>query len=67
MHLTGLLPEIVGWLEDAQIAFGRQKLSLWTLCSAAFWVAVSVLLALWAGSALEARLMRVEGDRKSVV
>ena len=57
LHLTGLLPDIVGWLEDAQIAFGRQKLSLWVLLSAAFWMAVTVLLALWAGSALEARLM----------
>jgi len=60
LHLTGLLPEIVGWLEDAQIAFGKQKLSLWVLLSAAFWMAVTVLLALWAGSALEARLMHAQ-------
>ena len=66
LHLTGLLPEIIGWLEDAQIAFGKQRLSLWTLCTVAFWVALTLLLALWAGSALEARLMRVEGLHSSL-
>jgi len=60
LHLTGLLPDIVAWLEEAQIAFGKQKLSLWVLLSAAFWMAVTLLLALWAGAALEARLMRAE-------
>ena len=66
LHLTGLLPGIVGWLEGVQIAFGKQSLSLWTLGSAAFWAALTVLLALWAGSALEARLMRVEGLHSSL-
>ena len=61
LHLTGLLPAIVARLEDVQLAFGRESVSLWTLLSAAFWIAVSLLLTLWAGSALEARLMRAEG------
>ena len=60
LHLSGLLPDIVGWLEGAQIAFGRQKLSLWVLLSAAFWMVLTVLLALWAGSALEARLLQAQ-------
>jgi small-conductance mechanosensitive channel len=58
LHLTGLLPEIVHWLSDVQFSAGTHKLSLWTLLSAAFWLVVTLLLALWAGSALEAWLMR---------
>lgn len=61
LHLTGLLPELVGRLEDIELVFGRQKLSLWTLASSAFWVLGALLLALWAASALEARLLRAEG------
>ena len=60
LHLSGLLPEIVALLEGVQFAFGRQALSLWTLATVAFWVAGSLLLALWAGSALEARVMRTQ-------
>ncbi len=60
LHLTGLLPEIVDLLDGVQIAFGASKFSLWTLASAAFWVVVTLLLALWGGSALEARLLRIE-------
>ncbi|MGH8703814.1 MAG: mechanosensitive ion channel family protein [Burkholderiales bacterium] len=60
LHLTGLLPEIVEWLGEVQFAAGKHRLSLWTLLSAALWVGVTLLLALWAGAALEARLMRAE-------
>lgn len=60
LHLTGFLPEIIEWLNEIVFAVGRQRLSLWTLLSAAFWVALTLLLALWAGTALEARLMRAE-------
>ena len=66
LHLTGLLPGIVAWLSDVQLAVGRHNLSLWTLLSAAFWVAVTLLLALWVGAALEARLMRAEGLHSSL-
>ncbi|MGH8676202.1 MAG: mechanosensitive ion channel domain-containing protein [Burkholderiales bacterium] len=60
LHLTGLLPEIVSWLSDVQFAAGAHKLSLWTLLTAAFWLVVTLLLALWAGGALEARLMHAQ-------
>jgi small-conductance mechanosensitive channel len=58
LHLTGLLPEIVRWLSDVQLSAGAHKLSLWILLSTAFWLVVTLLLALWAGSALEVWLMR---------
>ena len=60
LHLTGILPELVEFLEGLQFPIGRQKISLWALAAAAFWVLATLLLALWAGGALEARLMRSE-------
>lgn len=60
MHLTGILPEIVNWLAEVEFAAGKHRLSLWTLLSAAFWVGLTLLLAMWAGAALEVRLMRAE-------
>ena len=60
LHLTGLLPEIVRWLSEIEFSVGRNSLSLWTLLSAAFWVVLTVLVALWVGAAVEARLMRAE-------
>jgi len=66
LHLTGVLPEIVRWLSEVEFAVGKHSLSLWTLLSAAFWVAMTLLLALWAGAALEARLMRAEALHTSL-
>ena len=61
LHLTGILPDLIAWLSDIELRAGKNKLSLWALLSAAFWLCVTVLIALWAGSALEARLMRAQG------
>jgi small-conductance mechanosensitive channel len=66
LHLTGLLPEIVAWLSDVDLAVGKYRFSLWTLLSAAFWVAMTLLLALWAGAALEAWLLRADSLHSSL-
>jgi len=66
LHLTGLLPDIVRWLSEVEFAAGKHKLSLWSMLSAAFWVGVTLLLAMWAGAALEARLMRAEHMHSSL-
>jgi small-conductance mechanosensitive channel len=66
LHLTGLLPEIILWLSEFQLAVGKHSLSLWTLLNAAFWVAMTLLLALWASAALEARLLRAESLHSSL-
>ena len=66
LHLTGLLPEIVRWLSEVELAAGANRLSLMALLSGAFWVLVTVMLALWAGAALEARLMRAEALHTSL-
>lgn len=66
LHLTGMLPEIVRWLGEVEFAAGKGKLSLWTMLSAVFWVGLTLLLALWAGAALEARLMGAEDLHSSL-
>ncbi|HEV8260830.1 MAG TPA: mechanosensitive ion channel domain-containing protein [Burkholderiales bacterium] len=66
LHLTGLLPEIVRWLSDVQLSAGTREFSLWSLLNAAFWVGMTLLLALWAGAALENRLMRAESLHSSL-
>ncbi|HEY8067627.1 MAG TPA: mechanosensitive ion channel domain-containing protein [Burkholderiales bacterium] len=66
MHLTGILPGIVAWLSDVELTAGTHTLSLWTLLNAVFWVGMTLLLALWAGAALETRLMRAEGLHSSL-
>ena len=66
LHLTGLLPEITGFLQGVKFPLGKHDLSVWTLLQGIFWVAVTLLVALWAGGALEARLMRAEGLHTSL-
>jgi small-conductance mechanosensitive channel len=61
LYITGLLPEMVGWLKEVELAAGKSRISLWTIASLAFWIGLTLLVALWAGAALEARLMRAEG------
>ncbi|HEX2650321.1 MAG TPA: mechanosensitive ion channel domain-containing protein [Burkholderiales bacterium] len=66
LHLTGLLPAIVRWLSEVEFAAGAHRLSLMALLSGALWVLVTIMLALWAGAALEDRLMRAEGLHMSL-
>ncbi|MBS0336410.1 MAG: mechanosensitive ion channel [Proteobacteria bacterium] len=66
LHLTGLLPEIQDLLEGVKITIGRQKFSLMTALESAFWILATLLLALWAGSLLEGRLMRAEAMHSSM-
>jgi len=56
LHVTGMLDDVIAWLEATQFPIGRATVSLWNVISAAVVVAVAVLGALWAGSAIETRL-----------
>jgi len=66
LHLTGLLPGLVRFLDGIELPLGRTPVSLWTLLHAALWVAIALLIALWAGATLEARLLRAEGLHPSL-
>ena len=61
LHITGLLPDLIGLLEDVRFTVGRQKLDLWMLIQGTGAVLVTLLLALWIGGAVESRLMAAKG------
>ncbi|MGA8009183.1 MAG: mechanosensitive ion channel domain-containing protein [Thiomonas sp.] len=58
LHLAGVLPEIREALDALSITLGKQRLSGWTLLNGTASIAVTLILALWVSSILEARLMR---------
>jgi len=60
LHIIGVLPDVIEYLEGEAIVIGRQRISLWLILQALFWSLSTLLVALWAGNAIEARLMRAE-------
>lgn len=66
LHLTGLLPELSEFLDAIHIPVGRQSISFLTILQGAFWVLVVILVALWIGTAIDARLMRAEALHSSL-
>lgn len=60
LHVSGLLPEVIDYLEDISFHLGKQKLTLWLLMQGLFWVVITLLAALWLSGAIEARLMRAD-------
>jgi small-conductance mechanosensitive channel len=66
LYITGLWPELIQFLEETVIPIGRYKTSLLTILQAAASVAVTLILALWAGALLEERLMRLDTMHSSL-
>lgn len=60
LHLTGVLPDVIAVLETTVLPIGARKVSLADLLNGAVSIVVLMMLALWAGSALEERLMGIE-------
>ena len=60
LHIVGVLADVIEFLEGVGMVIGRQRISLWLMLQALFWGLATLLVALWAGSATEARLMRAE-------
>ena len=61
LHILGLLPDVIALIESVGFNFGKHRLSLWDLLQGLVAVLVTVLLALWLSSAIEARLDRAAG------
>lgn len=59
-YLSGFLSEIIEILDSLSLRVGKQRISLLLVLEGLASVAITVLLALWLGSWLEARLMRAE-------
>jgi small-conductance mechanosensitive channel len=66
LYITGLWPDIFQYLDSTVLPLGRHKVSLANIMQAAASVVVLLMLALWAGAALEERLMRVQGIHSSL-
>jgi len=66
LHILGLLPAVTDFLEDIRLAIGKEHVSLLLILQAMFWALLTVLAALWAGSAVEARLMRADSLHSSL-
>ncbi|MCF8152304.1 MAG: mechanosensitive ion channel protein MscS, partial [Sulfuritalea sp.] len=61
LHITGFLPEVIHLLESVSFNVGVQKLTLWRVLQGLVLVMVTVLLAMWLGSVIEARLNSTVG------
>jgi len=61
LHLTGLLPELIELLEAISFTIGKQKLDLWQILQGIGMLFTTLILALWLGGLLEARLMAAAG------
>jgi small-conductance mechanosensitive channel len=57
IHITGLWPDVSGFLDSLDITVGKQRISLLLVLQGALSVLVTMLLALWFGRFLESRLM----------
>jgi small-conductance mechanosensitive channel len=66
LYITGLWPELFAYLDNTLLPLGRHKVSLASILQAAASVVVLLMLALWAGAALEERLMGVQGIHSSL-
>lgn len=66
LYLLGLIDDVVALAESVVLPVGKQRVSLWTIMSAGFWVMATMLFALWLGGAIESRLLAVDAGDKSV-
>ena len=61
LHVLGILPDLIEWMESIEFSVGKQKLSVWLILQGAVTVLITVLVALWLSGLLEARLMAAKG------
>lgn len=66
LYLTGLWPELVQFLDETVIPLGRYQASLTAILQAIVFIAVTVIAALWIGTMLEERLMKMDTMHSSM-
>ena len=66
IYLVGLGPALVGALQQVQLPVGKETVDLWMILKGLLMVLVTVLLALWVGGLIEARLMAARDMDSSV-
>lgn len=67
LHITGLLPEVVGGLEDIGISVGKdkQRITLWLVLQALAALALTLTLAAWISRITESRVLAAQGVEMS--
>lgn len=58
LTVIGVQDDVMTWMSAVRFRVGNVHLTLLSLCSGLLWVAVTMIVAVWAGAALEDRLMR---------
>jgi small-conductance mechanosensitive channel len=66
LYITGLWPDLFEYLEQTTLPLGKNKVPVATILQAIVSVAVLLMLAMWAGAALEERLMNLSGMHSSL-
>ena len=66
LYLTGMWPDIIHFLEHKELPIGKARASLLEILQGLVSVVVLMMLALWAGAALEDRLMGLQGLHSSL-
>jgi small-conductance mechanosensitive channel len=58
LTVMGIQDDVVAWMASVRFDFANAHLTLLSLATGVLWVCVTLIVALWAGAALEDRLMR---------
>lgn len=66
LYITGLWPDLLEYLDSTVLPIGRHQVSLLSIFQALISVLVTLIIALWAGSTLEQRLMRLNTMHSSL-
>jgi small-conductance mechanosensitive channel len=66
LHIMGVLPEVLRFFDRTFLPVGKHKITLSDLVEGVVSIVVLMMLALWAGAALEDRLMRVDRMHSSL-
>jgi small-conductance mechanosensitive channel len=66
LYVTGALTSVVDWLDSTTVPIGKTTVSLWAMLTTVVTTLASLLVAMWAGSLLEARLMAAPGLDRNV-
>ena len=66
LHIVGVLPDVIKYFEGITLPIGKYRLNLADLIGGTVSIVVLMMLALWAGAALEERLMQVERMHTSI-
>jgi small-conductance mechanosensitive channel len=61
LYITDLAPHVIDALEGVVFPLGPQRINLWMILQGILTVFLTVVVALWVASVIEARLMHMEG------